>query len=309
MTQHRLAIAGLALVLCAGSARSAGEADAFSLTGVGARSGGMGNANIGLADDIESVYYNPAGLGNLINSGGTAMYQTPSLDTSRSFLAANKRWVHPQFPGSVAFGWLRLRSADIELTSTDERILGADSLTNDLFILAAGVRPFPHWSVGLSMKYYRYAFNGFSQGGLGYDVGVHGQYNPFRFGFTFTDIGGTRLSGDSIESAAPEAIDVVPARWRPGVGLVFPEPFGWPLHVSWDLDALVKLQGAQDAKIFTGAEVWAFRSRAALRSGYQQGAGPTFGFGARFGLLQLDYSYLMSLYLKDEHRISTTVRL
>jgi hypothetical protein len=290
-------------------AQASGEPDAFALTGIGARTGGMGNANIGLSDDLESVYYNPAGLGNLMQSGVTAMYQTPSLDTSRSFLAANKRWVHPQFPGSVAFGWLRLRSADIELTSEDEQILGTDALTNDLFILAAGVHPFPNWSAGLSLKYFRYAFNGFSQGGLGYDAGVHAQYNPLRFGFTLTDIGGTTLTGDSTLAGGPQAKDTVPARWRPGIGLVFPEPFGWPIHVSWDLDALVKLQGAQDAKIYTGTEVWGFRDRAAVRAGYQESAGPTFGFGGRFGRFQLDYSYLMSLNLKDEHRISTTVRL
>src|ERR1044071_6729021 len=89
---------------------ASGEADAFALPGFGARPGGMGGAFIGLSDDIESIFYNPAGLGNLVQSGVTAMYQAPELQTSRSFFAFNKRWTHPQWPGSIGFGWLRLLS-------------------------------------------------------------------------------------------------------------------------------------------------------------------------------------------------------
>src|SRR5579863_6675293 len=62
---------------------ASGEPDAFALTGIGARAGGMGNAFIGLSDQIETVYYNPAGLGNLAQTGATAMYETPTLSTSR----------------------------------------------------------------------------------------------------------------------------------------------------------------------------------------------------------------------------------
>src|ERR1700751_4209814 len=80
---------------------ASGEPDAFTLTGVGARTGGMGNAFIGLSDEIESVYYNPAGLGNLVQSGITAMYQAPAISTSREFVAFNKRFVTPQVAGSV----------------------------------------------------------------------------------------------------------------------------------------------------------------------------------------------------------------
>src|ERR1041385_5159204 len=82
------------------------EPDAWVLPGVGARPGGMGGAFIGLSDDIESVYFNPAGLGNLDHSGVTAMYEPPELDTSKSFLAFNQRWSSSKMPGSVGFGWL-----------------------------------------------------------------------------------------------------------------------------------------------------------------------------------------------------------
>jgi len=287
---------------------ASGEADAFALPGVGARPGGMGGAFIGLSDDIESVYYNPAGLGNVIQSGVTAMYQAPQLDTSRNFLAFNKRWVHPRLPGSIGFGWLRLRSSDIELTNTDEQVIGSDSLTNDLFLLSVGVHPFQHWSFGASAKYFRFAFNGFKEAGFGADLGVHAQYNPIRLGFVLTDAGGTILKGSSIDPSAGKVSDRVPMRFRSGLGLVFNQPFNWPLSLAWDLDTLLKLQGAQDIKTVTGAEVWTFQDHAAVRAGFEESNGPTMGFGARFGPLQIDYSFLLSLHLKDEHRIGTTFR-
>lgn len=287
---------------------ASGEADAFALPGVGARPAGMGGAFIGLSDDIESVYYNPSGLGNLIQSGVSAMYQTPSLETSRGFLAFNKRWVHPRFPGSFGGGWLRLRSSDIELTSADEQVLGTDTLTNDLVVIAAGVHPFEHWSFGAGMKYHRFAFNGFSESGFGADLGVHAQYNPLRFGLVLTDVGGTTLKGDSIDPSLGDAEDKIPMRLRTGLGVVWRQPFNWPITLALDSDLLFKLQDAQDLKLFHGVEVWTFEDHVAARAGYQSGLGPTIGFGARVGWVQLDYAFLFSLHLRDEHRIGTTVR-
>lgn len=287
---------------------TAGEPDAFALAGVGARPGGMGGAFVGLSDDLESLYYNPAGLGNLIQSGVTAMVQPASLGTTRGFVGMNKRWVHAKFPGSVGFGWLRMNSSDIELTNSDEQVLGTENLTNDLFLLSAGVRPFSHWSFGATLKYFRFSFNGFKEGGFGTDMGVHGQYNPLRLGVVLTDMGGTKLSGDSVAANGGEVGDVVPPRLKTGVGLVFGRPFNWPISLAWDLDSAWKLRGAQDMSLATGLEVWTFDDRFATRAGYREAAGPTLGFGLRFGPLQIDYSFLLSLHLKDEHRIGTTFR-
>src|SRR4029077_6569549 len=136
-----------------------GEPDAFTLNGVGARPGGMGNAFIGLSDGLESIYYNPAGLGNLTESGFTATYEPPMLQTYRTFAAVNKAWDSPVLPGSVAIGWLRLASKDIEITNTDEQVLGTDSLSDDLILLGAGVKPFENVAFGATVKYFRFAFN------------------------------------------------------------------------------------------------------------------------------------------------------
>ena len=266
----------------------------------------MGGAFIGLSDDIESVYYNPAGLGNLKQSGFTTMYQTPSLQTSRGFLAVNKAWDHPILPGSVALGWLRLQSKDIELTSADEQILGTDTLSNDLLILGVGVHPFEHFSVGGSVKYFHFAFDGFKESGVGFDIGMHAQYDWFRFGAVLTDLDGTTLHGSSIDPTAPDVSDTVPARFRPGVAFVFNHPLGIPLDIDYDADEILKLQDAQETRLFTGLELWGFDRHAALRGGYQEGSGPTLGVGLRVAGLELNYSYLISLNLEDENRLGLT---
>jgi len=282
---------------------ASGEADAFAINGVGARPGGMGGAFIGLSDDIETVYYNPAGLGDLTHNGFTAMYQTPSLKTSRGFLAVNKAWDHPVLPGSIALGWLRLQSTDIELTNTDEQILGTDTLSNDLVILGAGVRPFEHISIGVSVKYFRFAFNGFQESGVGYDLGMHAKFDFFRCGLVMTDLDGTTLHGSSVQAGQPGVSDTVPARLRPGVALVFDRLLGLPVDVAWDADEILKLRGGQETRLFTGMELWGFEKHAAVRGGYQQSSGPTAGASLRVGRFQLDYSYLISLHLQDENRL------
>jgi hypothetical protein len=287
---------------------ASGEPDAFALTGIGARAGGMGNAFIGLSDEIESIYYNPAGLGNLVQSGVTATYQAPSIATSREFVAFDKRFTTPHLAGSIGFGWLRLQSSNIELTSADEQILGSANLTNDLFLWGVGVHPFEHVSLGAAMKYFRFAFDGFGESGFGWDLGAHVQYNPFRFGVALTDVGGTILKGASIAPGGPDANDRVPMRVKPGAAVSLPQPFDWPIHINLDVDGLFKLQDAQDARLFAGGEVWTFHDRFAFRTGLEQGNGPTFGFGARWGFFEIDYSFLLSLNLQDEHRLGTTLR-
>ncbi len=296
--------------LCILSCRSvfaSGEPDAFALNGVGARPAGMGGAFIGLSDDIEAVYYNPAGLANLKQSGFTAMYQTPQLDTSRGFLAFNKIWEHPVVPGSLAFGWLRLQSKDIELTNTDERVLGADTLSNDLLMLGVGVKPFENVTLGAAIKYFRFSFNGFREAGVGLDLGAHTRYRILRFGLVLTDVEGTTLRGDSIVAGQPDAEDTVPMRLRPGIAVVLERPVRLPIDLHLIADQMIKLQDAQETRLSTGIELWGFDQRAALRGGYQEASGPSLGAGVRIGRFRLDYAYLFSLHLEDENRIGLSM--
>src|SRR3989338_9191436 len=63
MTSERIKIK--AWLLAAFFAAAAPAFAAFEDLGFGARAPGMGDAVTGVADDISSLYYNPAGLSNL----------------------------------------------------------------------------------------------------------------------------------------------------------------------------------------------------------------------------------------------------
>ncbi len=287
---------------------ASGEPDAWTLSGVGARPLGMGGAFVGLADDIEAIYFNSAGLANLETWTASAMAQPPSLETSRGFISMGKNWAWEPLPGAAAFGWHRLASRRIEITSRDERVLGEDDLANDLLLVGAGVRPLKNWAFGAAVKYHRFSFHGFSESGIGADVGAQGIYGGFRFGAVLSDVGGTMLSGDSIVSGGGTVKDKIPARLRLGVASKTKAPFRWPITLNAALDGYVKLQGPDETRIHTGGEIWGFKDRAALRLGFQQFNGPTFGAGARIGRIQMDYAFLLSLNLTDEHRLGTTLR-
>ena len=266
----------------------------------------MCGAFVGLSDDVETLYYNPGGLGELKKTNVIAMYQPPSLETSRSFAAFSHAWEHPTLPGSFALGWLRMRSADIEITNANEQILGSDNLTNDLVMFGVGVKPFEHYSVGVMVKYLRFNFHGFSEQGIGMDAGFHGSYDWFQFGLNWSDLNGTTVQGNSIGPDGGSVSDRVPSRLRPGVAFIWRNPLGLPLKLNTLVDGLIQVDGPANAESYSGMELWGYDEHVAVRVGFQQAVGPTFGAGVRWGCLQIDYAYQMSLALLDEQRISTS---
>ena len=66
--------------LCSGS-----TAAEFLMIGVGARPAGMGGAYTALTDDVNSIYWNPAGLGNMGGTEMTFMHNSWVIDTSYEF--------------------------------------------------------------------------------------------------------------------------------------------------------------------------------------------------------------------------------
>lgn len=81
--------------LAAGQARAFGTGDKgtsgaqFLKIGPGARPAGMGEAFAGVADDIHSVYYNPAGLANLRRVEAAAMHESRFQGVNYDFAAVS----------------------------------------------------------------------------------------------------------------------------------------------------------------------------------------------------------------------------
>ena len=103
-----LRLAGL-LVLAA-QAGWAAETAAFLDIGVGARAAGMGGAYTALADDANTVYWNPAGLARLEKREASVSHAELGRSTRHDFLA----YAHPAPQGTFAGAFTYLSQGSIE---------------------------------------------------------------------------------------------------------------------------------------------------------------------------------------------------
>lgn len=99
----------LALLLGVGAPAHA----AFEDIGIGPRVSGMGNGFVAVADDVHSIYYNPAGLGSLIGTEFTSSYSRlfMGLDDGSSIGQSALGYAQPLKQGNwgaFGLGWTQL---------------------------------------------------------------------------------------------------------------------------------------------------------------------------------------------------------
>lgn len=92
----------------------------FLKIGAGARSTAMGDAFVGIADDVNAVYYNPAGLGYLERAEITAMRTQWFQGMNYDFGAM----IFPLTEGSLGLSISTLKADDLEKRDVDESYQG-----------------------------------------------------------------------------------------------------------------------------------------------------------------------------------------
>lgn len=96
---------------------------AFEDIGVGPRPTGMGNAFVAVADDVHSIYYNPAGLGSLLGAEFTSSYARLFLGLSDGSDIAQSALGYAQ-PirrgawGTLGLGWQQVQLSGLYREST-----------------------------------------------------------------------------------------------------------------------------------------------------------------------------------------------
>lgn len=116
---------------------------------VGSRAMGMGNAFTGLANDVTSIYWNPAGLSNLNTREFAAAYVDGVLDVSHTFLgyAQETKW------GCLGGGISMLRAGDATINNSDGTTRDVTAGQDYVVTLAyAGKELLQGLSVGGSLK-------------------------------------------------------------------------------------------------------------------------------------------------------------
>ncbi|MBC8042332.1 MAG: type IX secretion system outer membrane channel protein PorV [Rhizobacter sp.] len=126
----------------------------FLLISPDSRAGGMGEANVAIADDASAIFWNPAGLGFQRGFNGNFTYANwlPAFNAGLSY---NNLMLKNYFPGYGTFGlglvFLNLGSSIRTNAAGDE--LGEFRSYEYALTLSYGVRLLPVLSVGASIRY------------------------------------------------------------------------------------------------------------------------------------------------------------
>ncbi|MEL1230798.1 MAG: PorV/PorQ family protein [Candidatus Neomarinimicrobiota bacterium] len=183
----------------------------FLEIGIGSRATSMGDAYVAVANDVSSIYWNPAGLSNVPNSSALFMVQPWLVDVDMLF--AGGAVVVPKI-GVFGLGITHLDYGQMDVTNleyqngTGERFGASDMAATFTFS-----RKIVSWfSFGSSMKYISSKIWHSSANAFAVDLGV--LVNTKFFSFTGNDkdglnIGmsisnyGTRMQYDGIDSYQP----------------------------------------------------------------------------------------------------------
>ena len=94
----------------------------FMNFGVGARSMAMGRAFTGVADDVDSIFWNPAGLATFRSNQITLQYSPMPLGGAHQYLA----YAQPIYNmGNVGLGIINLTSGDVPRTDINNIEVGS----------------------------------------------------------------------------------------------------------------------------------------------------------------------------------------
>lgn len=258
---------------------------------IGTRPSGMGDAFVSVADDGNTVFWNPAGIGAL------GHHELNSMTTNAYQIGLRHQFLTYIFPFSDEHA--------IALSGFGEGIYDDAELEWrwDTYQFTYGRRFFKKYSVGMNLKYLNNIIglegtNLDNSNGLGFDLGILVPIQKFRFGLTCKDIGGLSIEHDN---GRREIVY--------GTGFTF----GISCHTCYD----ILLTGAVtlDDRIFFGTEYWGWNQLFAFRAGiqrdiYDSPARETiFSLGAslRCKIFQFDYAYTTHPTLLNSSRFSVSL--
>ncbi|MBI4396536.1 MAG: PorV/PorQ family protein, partial [Elusimicrobia bacterium] len=206
-----------------------------------------GEAYTALADDANSVAWNPAGLGRLSAPQFTAMHAQWFQEADYEFLAA----AYPFGWGTLGVGFVSLSVEGIEKRLTDNDT--ADSTFDSLdaaYTLSYGTSLSENWTAGLSATFINQELDGRTASGVSGDAGCQWQtpHRPLTLALAVRRAGsGLKFVDESdplpMTVAAGAAYKVLEDRVRIGLdlrrpndndlqyslGTEFEQPFPWEL--------------------------------------------------------------------------------
>ncbi|MFA5975339.1 MAG: PorV/PorQ family protein [Elusimicrobiota bacterium] len=281
----------------------------FLKLGVGPRAIAMGEAQVGLADDVFAMYWNPAGLAQLQVQEAGFTHTQHFQDVTEQYAAyAYPHQTLGAFAASATF--LNVSKFDgYDAAGQPTNAVGA----SDTSLSLGYARPL--WKnrrmgsellIGASAKYIQEKLASVTASAYAVDGGLlvvpgkaWGEYlEGWRAGFCLRNLG-TPMQFDSESFPLPRSLNA---------GL------SWTGEVLGE-SIIFTMDGQQpnDGKrtFGTGVEVWTLKTFV-IRGGYTSrgdlGNGLRLGAGIRFRTLEIGYAYLAAGDLGQAHRIGLTLR-
>lgn len=255
----------------------------FLKSEVGSRYVAMGGAATGSADDINSIYYNPAGLINIKGHEATFMYNQSFMDSSYGFLAYA---VNLKDKGSIGASLTYAQVLDIKETIAEYPTgTGNFFSAQDIALsLSYAKKITNHISFGNNLKLIKGKIEKESAFGFALDLGLLAKkviYNNFSFGLSVQNIGS--------KMKYIEEGDSLPLNIKFGTSCkILNDKLLIALDVNKPID--------NDLNIKTGLEYNLFNILS-IRGGYSTGpsdigSGLSVGLGFKYSLFNLDLSYV-----------------
>lgn len=261
--------------------KNAGTSGAqFLKIGAGARPTAMGDAFVGLADDVNAVYFNPAGISNISHPELLALHTQWIQGMGYNYGA----FAYPTDYGAFALSAQTLKVDDLQKRSNDETLQGSFSAMDAAYGITYAGNVGPFLSYGITGRFVKQEIDTESAGAWGGDIGLlyRMRTHPFSFGMAVRDFG-QPIKFKSESDPMPMTVDV-------GMGMSF-------LDERLKLGINCKKPRDNGFKPGLGAEYRRhFRSdfHFALRSGYNATNTDSSGasgisLGGGFGFKQFDF--------------------
>jgi long-subunit fatty acid transport protein len=289
-------------------AAQASETAAFLKLGVGARAVGMGGAYTAIADDVNSMAWNPAGLAVMGKRELGAMHAELTQQTRYDFVG----FAQPSKYGTFAAGAVYLGHGSIEGRDANGAPTGSYSAADQAVSLGFASRMSSDFKLGANVKYIRSSIANTSAQSFALDLG--GQY-------ALTNVGGPGLPllGLAIQNLGPgmkflDHTSQLPLTFAAGLG--YRLPMGLTLAMDFK-----QRPHSHDSEFSVGTE-YALLTNFALRAGYgttkaDKGAtsggfaalnGFATGLGFKLRSYSLDYSFTPMGELGNVQRFSLGAR-
>ena len=265
---------------------------------VGARPCAMGETFVAVADGIDTIHWNPAGIGNLINRQLSTMYVKGLVDTSYLYLGYGQPLGKMgTFAGSV----IALQGGDIEINYSDGSSTTKKAQQDYVLTLSYAQQLQDSLSLGTNLKMINSTLvEDYTATAFALDIGVLYKLmdKQLSLGLVAQNLG-TKLKYQ-------EEGDSLPMKIKGGIA------YQLNLNQNHNLTTGLDIVKSNDdsLKENIGFEYW-FKKTLALRAGYKIDYdldSLTCGLGFKLKNYHIDYGIAMMGDLDSTHRVSFTMR-